>query len=321
MPTYSLVIPAYNEEAVIEELTDRLVELMDALDGDAEAILVDDGSQDLTYELMLTAAQADARFCAVHLSRNFGHQIALTAGLDLAGGDAVVIMDADLQDPPELVLEFAKRWREGYEVVYGVRSDRLAEAWWRRSVIGLYYRILRKMTEIDIPPDAGDFRLVDRRALDAFNAMRERTRYVRGMFAWVGFRQIGVPYKRGARFAGETKYPLRKLIKLGADGVISFSALPLRGALVAGLMTSLAAFLFGAAAIGMRIADVGNVPGWASIVTVVAFLGGVQLGMAGMTGLYIARIYDEVKQRPLYVVDAVQRFGADGAEARFERGF
>jgi polyisoprenyl-phosphate glycosyltransferase len=307
-PTYSLVIPARNEESVIEELSRRLGTVMDSLDGDAEAIIVDDGSTDRTYELMLRIARADPRFRLIRLSRNFGHQIAITAGLDLAAGDAVIVLDADLQDPPEVVLELAARWREGYDVVYAVRETRPGDQRWKRTAASAFYRGLNRVSEVEIPVDVGDFRLVDRRALDVFSEMRESNRFVRGMFSWIGLRQTGVTYQRQGRFAGTTKYPLRRLIRLAVSGVISFSDVPLRLALNLGFLVSVAAFGVGVFALVAKLTDLFVVPGWASIVVVVAFIGGVQLIVLGVIGEYIADIHAEVKRRPLYVVSELENF-------------
>jgi len=223
-PEYSIVVPIYNEEDTIPELVSRLSGLLERLDGDAEVILVDDGSSDRSYERMRDAHDADARFRLLRLSRNFGHQIAVTAGLDAAAGNAVIVMDADLQDPPEVALELAARWREGYDVVYAVREGREGDSAFKRTTASAFYRLFRRMSDVDVPLDVGDFRLVDRRALDAFSSMRESNRYVRGMFSWIGYRQVGVPFKREERYAGETKYPLRKMLKFASDGIVRFSA-------------------------------------------------------------------------------------------------
>ena len=308
MPTYSIVIPAYNEEDVIPEMAGRLAEVMDALDGDAEAILVDDGSRDRTYELMLEAAEKDPRLRVVRLSRNFGHQIALTAGVDLAAGDAVIVMDADLQDPPEVVLELAKRWREGYDVVYAVREEREGETRFKRSTAAWFYRGFNRISKVQVPVDVGDFRLVDRRALDVFNHMRESNRFVRGMFAWIGLRQTGVPYARQERYAGETKYPLRKMLRFASTGVISFSSAPLRAALNLGFIVSAGSFAFGVWSIIVKVTALYDVPGWTSIVVVTTFIGGVQLMVLGVIGEYIGDIHDEVKSRPLYVIGELEGF-------------
>ena len=308
MPTYSLVIPAYNEEGVIPELAVELTRVMDALDGDAEAILVDDGSRDRTHELMLDAAAKDPRIRVVRLSRNFGHQIALTAGIDLADGDAVIVMDADLQDPPEVVLDLAARWREGYDVVYAVRDVREGDTRFKRATASAFYRAFNRMSEIKVPVDAGDFRLVDRRALDVFDHMRESNRFVRGMFSWIGLRQAGVVYTRHERFAGETKYPLRKMVRFAVTGVISFSAAPLRAALNLGFIVSFIAFALGIWSVIVKVSGLYEVPGWTSIVVVTTFIGGMQLIVLGVIGEYIGDIHAEVKRRPLYVISELENF-------------
>jgi dolichol-phosphate mannosyltransferase len=308
VPTYSLVVPAYNEEGVIEELVTHLRRVMDALDGDSEAILVDDGSRDRTYELMLQAASKDPRFRLVKLSRNFGHQIALTAGVDLAAGDAVIVMDADLQDPPEVVLELAKSWREGYDVVYAVRDERVGETRFKRATASWFYRGFNRISDVKVPLDVGDFRLVDRRALDVFNQMRESNRFVRGMFSWIGLRQTGIVYTRDERFAGETKYPLRKMLRFATTGVISFSAAPLRVALNVGFVVSFIAFALGIWSVIVKLSGLYQVPGWTSIVVVTTFIGGIQLIVLGIIGEYIGDIHDEVKRRPLYVVSEIENF-------------
>jgi polyisoprenyl-phosphate glycosyltransferase len=308
VPTYSLVVPAYNEEGVIEELAARLSEVMDALDGDAEAILVDDGSRDRTYERMLEAAREEPRLRLVRLSRNFGHQIALTAGVDVADGDAVIVLDADLQDPPEVVLELAARWREGYDVVYAVREAREGETRFKRTTASAFYRAFNRISEVQVPLDVGDFRLVDRRALDVFSQMRESNRFVRGMFSWIGLRQTGVAYTRQERFAGETKYPLRKMLRFAATGVISFSGAPLRAALNLGFFVSFVAFALGIWSVIVKVSGLYEVPGWTSIVVVTTFIGGIQLIVLGVIGEYIGDIHAEVKRRPLYVVSELENF-------------
>ncbi len=305
-PEYSLVVPIYNEAETIPELVRRLAELIDKLDGEAEAILVDDGSSDRSYELMSAAREADPRFKLLRLSRNFGHQIAVTAGLDVAAGNAVIVMDADLQDPPEVALELAARWREGYEVVYAVREGREGETPFKRATASLFYRLFRRMSDVDVPLDVGDFRLVDRRALDAFRSMRESNRYVRGMFSWIGYRQVGVPFRRDERYAGETKYPLRKMLRFATDGIVSFSAYPLRLALNLGFVVSALSFLLGVVFLISKFAGFYSVPGLASVAVFVAFLGGIQLLLIGIMGEYVARIHDEVKGRPLYLVSDTQ---------------
>jgi glycosyltransferase involved in cell wall biosynthesis len=296
------VIPVYNEHESLPELHSRLTSLFDTLDGEAEVLFIDDCSYDGSHELLVDIQRRDPRFKVIRFARNFGHQVAISAGLDFALGDAVIVMDADLQDPPEVVPDLIARWREGYEVVYAVRERREGEGWLKRTTASWFYRVLRRLASVQMPVDAGDFRLVDRQALDAFRSMRERSRYVRGMFSWVGFRQTGVLYQRPERFAGEPKYSFRKSLRLAVDGIVSFSNAPLRLALVWGFVFSFVSFVIGIAAIVSKLAGAFTVPGWASILVVVSFLGGVQLMLMGMMGLYIGRIYEEVKARPLYVV-------------------
>jgi polyisoprenyl-phosphate glycosyltransferase len=308
---YSIVVPVYNEEATLPELQRRLAELLERLDGPGEVVFVDDGSRDSSFSLMAAAAEQDLRFKAVRLSRNFGHQLAITAGLDFASGDAVIVMDADLQDPPEVALELASRWRDGYDVVYAVREARHGETRFKQLTANAFYRLFQRLSDIDVPVDAGDFRLVSRNALEVFRTMRESNRYVRGMFGWIGFSQIGVPYSRAGRFAGSTKYPLRKMVKFAADGIVSFSNAPLRLALQLGFLVSGASFVFGVAALASRLAGLYSVSGLASIAVMMGFLGGIQLLVLGMMGEYIARIHDEVKNRPLYVVRDTRGFAVD----------
>ena len=301
-PVYSFVIPVYNEEAALPELYRRLCEVLGRLDGEVEAVLIDDGSRDRSWQMMLDISARDPRFRVIQLSRNFGHQVAITAGMDFSRGQAVIIMDADLQDPPEVVQKMIEKWREGYEIVYGVREERDGETWFKRTTASIFYRLLRRLTDLDIPADAGDFRLVDRKAIDAFKSLRERSRYVRGLFAWVGFKQIGVRYKRAARVAGTTKYPLSKMLKLATDGIVSFSTFPLRLALNTGFLMAGLSFAVGIAAVVTKLVGGFVVPGWVSLLVAIAFLGGVQLILLGIVGEYIGRIYEEVKNRPLYVV-------------------
>ncbi len=242
------------------------------------------------------------------LSRNFGHQIALTAGVDLAAGDAVIVLDADLQDPPEVVLQLVARWREGYDVVYAVRQTRDGETRFKRTTAAWFYRGLNRISEVDVPLDAGDFRLIDRRALDVFNEMRESGRFVRGMFSWIGFDQTGVEYRRAERFAGDSKYPLRKMLRFAATGVTSFSEAPLRLALNLGFVVSFVSFVVGAFAVVVKVGGLFTVPGWASIVVVVTLIGGVQLIVLGVIGVYIGDIHTEVKRRPLYIISDLENF-------------
>ena len=301
-PDYSIVIPIHDEADCFPELVSRLTHLMGELDGPAEVVLVDDGSRDDSYDLMVKAHHADNRFHVIQLSRNFGHQAALTAGLDYASGRAVIAMDADLQDPPEVVLDMAAKWREGYEVVHAVRSERRGETGPKRATASLYYNLLSRLTDVDVPANVGDFRLVDRRALEAFKSMRENNRYVRGLFAWVGYRQTTVSYSRAPRYAGVTKYPTRKMMKLAFDGIVGFSTVPLRVALRIGSALSVLAILAGITAIVLKVTGALAVPGWASLIVAITLLGGIQLSTLGIMGEYLARIHDEVRARPLYLV-------------------
>ncbi len=293
MLKYSIVVPVYNEEESMAELVGRLREIMDKLDGPAEAVLVDDGSKDSSYPLMLDAHD---------------RQLAITAGMDNASGQAVVVMDADLQDPPEVILEMAAKWQEGYEVVYAVRRQRPGETKFKRATATTFYSLLRRLASIEQTVDVGDFRLVDRKALDAFLRMREHNRYVRGMFSWIGFRQAAVPYDREPRHAGTSKYPLRKMIKFAADAIVGFSTAPLRFALVGGFVIAMIAVGYGLVAIALKLAGLPYVPGYASLLVTIAFLSGVQLMVMGMVGQYVARVYDETRGRPLYLVREARGF-------------
>ena len=305
----SIVIPLHNEQESLGALVERLSLVLDALEEPAEVILVDDGSTDGTVFQLAALGDRDPRFRVVTLSRNFGHQIAITAGLDRAQGDAIIVMDGDLQDPPELIPKLIDRWRDGYDVVYAIRQSRRGEPFLRRLRAAAFYRLFRAISEIDAPVDVGDFRLIDRRVLLVLKGMHERHRYLRGMVAWVGLRQTGVEFVREERFAGQSKYPVTKLLQLGLNGVISFSDAPLRMALRLGLAISALAFLGGIAAIGIKIAGLFPIPGTATIVVLSSFLGGIQLLILGVLGMYLGRIYDEVKERPLYVVDTDSQSG------------
>ncbi len=322
-PDYSFVIPVYNERENLAELHRRLSAVMERLDGPSEVLLVDDRSTDGSFDVMASLAEEDPRVRVIRLSRNFGHQIAITAGLDHSRGNATIVMDADLQDPPEVALELAKKWREGFEIVYAVRQDRAGESRAKLLTASWFYRVLGRLTEFDIPAEVGDFRLVDRVALEAMGPMREHRRYLRGMFAWVGFNQAGVQYSREKRHAGVTKYPFRKMLRFALDGIVSFSTVPLRLSLNIGFAVSVISFLLGFSAILLKIVGVNAVPGWASIVVVLLFLGGAQLTVLGVIGEYLAHIHEEVKQRPLYLISDLLGAGeggplppgADGSEA------
>ena len=309
-PRLAVVVPCYNEESVIRETHRRLVALLEELtEATFEIVYVDDGSRDATAQSLHELSATDGRVRVLRLSRNFGHQIAVTAGLEHARGDAVVIIDADLQDPPEVILEMFARWREGFHVAYGARTDRAGETRFKLWTAKLFYRLMNRLSHIEMPLDTGDFRLMDRTVVDALLAMPERDRFLRGMVAWVGFRQIAVPYRRAARFAGDTKYPLLKMLRLATDAVISFSFTPLRLAVWTGFVAialALAGIIY---AVLLRLYTTDWVRGWASIFVAVLFMGGVQLVSLGIIGEYIGRIYGEVKHRPLYFVR--ERFGFD----------
>jgi glycosyltransferase involved in cell wall biosynthesis len=308
-PTYSFVVPLFNEEEVLTELHRRLSAVADSLDGPSEFILIDDGSSDRTREIAGELRAQDPRVKLVVFSRNFGHQLAISAGLDFATGDAIVIMDGDLQDPPEVVPELAGRWREGYDVVYAMRSAREGETRFKRGTASLFYRAMRRLTSIEMPLDAGDFRLVDQRVAGIISNMREPDRYLRGMFAWVGFRQTAVPYERAPRTAGETKYSLAKMIRFATDGLLSFSTVPLRVTLASGFAIAGIAFAVGFVAIVVKLTGGFTVPGWASLIVVLSFFSGVQFIVLGTIGLYVGRIYTQGKHRPLYLVDRTMGFG------------
>lgn len=302
-PRYSLILPIFNEEAVLPLLVRRLQQLVDKLDAPAELIFVDDGSSDTSAIFLRGLAASEPNVRLIELSRNFGHQIAITAGMDAARGDAVIVMDADLQDPPEVVLDLIAKWKEGYEIVYARRIRREGETLFKRLSASAFYRLLNRMTAVDIPRDVGDFRLIGRKALDTFRSMPERDRFVRGMFGWMGFKQTAVDFERPPRAAGETKYPFWKMLRLAVHGIISFSEKPLRLALWAGLIISGLAALLGAYAAVSWLFDFGVVRGWTSTVVIVSFLSGINLFMTGIVGLYVGGIYAEIKRRPLYVID------------------
>jgi dolichol-phosphate mannosyltransferase len=303
-PTFllSVVVPLKDEEDNVRPLCERLRAVLEPLTGRWEAILVDDGSTDGTYEQALEVHRSDSRFKVVRLSRNFGHQVALSAGLDAAAGDAVITMDGDLQHPPEVIPELVARWREGAQVVVGVMTERQGESRFKAMTAGAFYRTLTRLADIDVPAAAGDFRLVDRTALQAFRSMRESHRYLRGMFSWVGFEQAGVDYVSPARTAGRSKYSTGRMLRLAGDAIVGFSDRPLRLALNLGFVVSLASIVFGLSALVSRLVGVFVVPGWTSIMVLVGVVGGIQLVVIGIIGEYVARIHDEVKGRPLYVV-------------------
>lgn len=304
----SIVVPAYNEEEVIAETYLRLTSVMQGLSLPYELIFVNDGSRDQTFDKLTVLARADRNVKVINFSRNFGHQVAVTAGIEYAAGEVVVLIDADLQDPPELIATFVEKWREGFDVVYAVRRQRAGETWFKRMTARAFYRVMRDLTDIEIPLDTGDFRLMNRNVVDMLVAMKEKHRFIRGMVSWVGFRQIGVPYDRAERLAGESKYPLRKMIKFSIDGITSFSFKPLQLASQLGFLCSGLGFLAILGIVYLRLFTVQTIQGWASIMVVSLFLGGIQLFVLGIIGEYVGRVYDEVRGRPLYIVADTQNF-------------
>lgn len=298
----SVVVPMYFEEEVAQECYNRLKSVMLQNNINYEFVFVNDGSTDRTMEILSEIAVNDHRTKIVNFSRNFGHQTAVTAGIDCAKGDAIVIIDADLQDPPEVIPELIAKWEEGYEVVYAKRKQRKGETWFKLLTAKYFYKFLNYMSDIDIPKDTGDFRIIDRKVADVFNKMTERNRFIRGMMSWVGFRQTYVEYERDERFAGETKYPLKKMIKFASDGIIAFSTKPLRIVMSLGLLSVLISIIVLLYTITVKIIGTGTQTGWASIMVAITFFSGIQLLGLGIVGQYIARIYDESKNRPIYIV-------------------
>ena len=300
--TYSIIAPIYNEIENIPELYRRVTEVMQSAREPWELILVDDGSTDGSTEKIRELAKADQRVRPVIFARNFGHQPAITAGWDYARGAAVVIIDADLQDPPEAILDLAAKWKEGYEVVYAVRAEREGETWFKKFTASLFYRLIRWITDVDIPVDTGDFRLMDRKVVDVLKQMKERHRFPRGMSAWVGFKQVGVEYKRSARVAGVTKYPFRKMLKLAVNAITGFSYFPLQVATFFGFISAGVAIVAIPIVAILRMTGSHFFEGQTTTLISVLFLGGVQLISLGILGEYIGRLYDEAKGRPLYIV-------------------
>jgi dolichol-phosphate mannosyltransferase len=310
----SAIVPCYNEEQVIVETNRELIAVLDSLPGvDFELIYVDDGSSDATADLLQAIQGADHRIRVVRFSRNFGQQLAVSAGLEHAAGDAAIIIDADLQDPPDVIPEMVARWRDGYHVVYGMRTDRPGETAFKIWSARLFYRLINRLSKVKLPLDVGDFRLIDRRVIETLLSMPERDRFLRGMVSWIGFRQVAVMYSRAERRAGESKYSLWQMLRFAADGVISFSLTPLRLALWVGFLSMGLSFAGIIYALIIRLYTNDWVRGWASIFTAVLFIGGAQLVTLGIIGEYIGRIYAEVKRRPLNVVAERLGFGAGGA--------
>jgi polyisoprenyl-phosphate glycosyltransferase len=308
-PKYSLIIPVYNEEATLPELSRRVLAVMDQLQGPSELILVNDGSADRTLDLLRHLHQQDRRICYISLARNFGHQIAVSAGLNFVRGQAAIILDADLQDPPELIPELIGQWQVGYQVVYAQRRQRRQEAWLKRLLAYGFYRLLKQLADVDIPTDTGDFCLIDRQVVDVLNAMPERNRYLRGLRSWVGYRQTAVVFDRDPRFAGDVKYTFSKSFALAMNGLVSFSQVPLRLSSYVGLLAAVAAIGMALLVMYWRL-FVPNSPltGFTMILVAIFFLGAVQLVSIGILGEYVGRIYDQVKGRPLYTLGEVAGF-------------
>jgi dolichol-phosphate mannosyltransferase len=302
-PLISVVVPLYNEEEVIDESYKRLKAVLDNCQDSYELILVNDGSRDATLEKARAFAENDKTLRILSFSRNFGHQPAITAGLDYALGDAVIIIDADLQDPPEVIPDMIAKWKEGYKVVYGKRIKRKGETVFKKITAKLFYRFINSMSDVNLPFDAGDFRLLDRKVVDTLKSMPEHNRYMRGLVSWAGYRQTAVEYVREERFAGVTKYPFKKMLALGINGVTSFSLKPLKLSVYLGSVISFLSFVYVIYVFIHRIVNPEIAAGWASLAAITLFLNGIVLIMLGIVGQYIGRIYDETKARPLYIVD------------------
>ena len=311
----SVIVPCYNEELVVNATHERLSKVFASLpELSYEFVYINDGSQDRTQEVLAALQQKDPRVRVLRLSRNFGHQIAVTAGLEEASGDAVVVIDADLQDPPEVIPEMIERWRQGNDVVYGIRAEREGESKFKLWTAKVFYRVINRLSDTKIPVDAGDFRLLDRRVVEILKAMPERARFLRGMVSWAGFRQTSVTYHRAARHAGESKYPLTKMISFALDGIISFSLVPLKLAIWTGFLAIWIAVAGIIVAILDRLLEKDLTRGWASLFVAVLFMGGIQLVSLGIIGEYLGRIYTEVKRRPLYVVQ--ERLGFKNSKVK-----
>jgi len=302
---YSIIIPVFNEEQVIEHTYERLKVVMDSMAEPYELLFINDGSRDKTVDILKHLGEADDHIKIINFSRNFGHQIAITAGMDYAKGDAVIIIDADLQDPPELILEMIEKWKSGYDVVYAKRTARKGETFFKKQTAALFYRTLRAMTDIEIPIDTGDFRLIDRKVCEQMQNVHERNRFVRGLVSWVGFKQTAVEYERDERYAGETKYPLKRMLKLSIDGITSFSYKPLKIANYLGAALSIIGFIYMLVVLYQKLFTTTTITGWSSIIVIQLFFSGIILMMLGVIGEYIGRIYDEAKNRPLYIVQDV----------------
>lgn len=303
----SVIVPMYNEEAVINETYNRLTQVMEELKEPYEIIFINDGSRDKTREILIELCNKNKKIKMLDFARNFGHQISITAGMDYAGGECMVIIDGDLQDPPELIPDMIKTWRSGYDVVYGKRKSRQGETLFKKFTAKAFYRILHKMTDVNIPVDTGDFRLIDRRVCEALKQLPERSRYVRGLMSWVGFKQTAIEFERSERFAGETKYPLKKMLKLALDGIMSFSYKPLKFASYIGTIISGFSFIYLIIVLIQKLLSPESAQsGWASLIAVSLFFNGIILLMLGIIGEYIGRIYDEAKGRPLYIISELK---------------
>lgn len=299
---FSVIVPMYNEEEVIGTTFERLKQVMDSLGERYELIFVNDGSKDRSAEIIKQLAEQHQEVVLIDFSRNFGHQIAITAGMDYARGDAIIIIDADLQDPPEVILQMIDKWRDGYEVVYGKRVKRKGETWFKKATAKIFYRTLRALTNVDIPADTGDFRLIDRKVCDVLKGLKEKNRFVRGLVSWIGFRQTSVEFVREERFAGVTKYPLKRMLRFALDAITSFSYKPLKIASYIGFTISFFSFIYLVIVVYQRLFTNTTTAGWASIVAINLLFNGIILILLGVIGEYIGRIYDETKNRPLYIV-------------------
>ncbi|PZV13458.1 MAG: glycosyltransferase [Leptolyngbya sp.] len=308
---YSFIVPIYNEEETLPELYRRLQAVMEQMDGTVELILINDGSRDRSLAMMRDLHDQDPRVCYISLARNFGHQIAVTAGLNFSRGQVVVILDADLQDPPELIPSMVAQWKQGFDVVYAQRTQRRRESWLKRLTAYGFYRILKQLADVDIPTDTGDFCLLDRQVIDVLNAMPERNRYIRGLRSWIGFRQTAVLFERDPRYAGEVKYTFRKSLALATNGLVSFSTVPLRLSTYLGFFSAVMALAMAFLVLYWRLFHPDSpITGHAIVAAAVFFLGAVQLFSIGILGEYIGRIYEEVKNRPLYTLSEVAGFKA-----------
>lgn len=299
---FSVIVPMYNEEEVIGTTFERLKQVMDSLGERYELIFVNDGSKDCSADIIKQLAEQHQEVVLIDFSRNFGHQIAITAGMDYARGDAIIIIDADLQDPPEVILQMIDKWRDGYEVVYGKRVKRKGETWFKKATAKIFYRTLRALTNVDIPADTGDFRLIDRKVCDVLKGLKEKNRFVRGLVSWIGFRQTSVEFVREERFAGVTKYPLKRMLRFALDAITSFSYKPLKIASYIGFTISFFSFIYLVIVVYQRLFTNTTTAGWASIVAINLLFNGIILILLGVIGEYIGRIYDETKNRPLYIV-------------------